>query len=192
MNSLPVVPLFTEAKVPFIGPFTGAESLRAPFNRYIQNVPLNYIHLAAYLREQGHTPRILDMVFDHVTPEYVDDVIRKDGIRVVGIGCMTCELPQAVEEATRLKAAHPGIQIVFGGAHPSGAPDECLQTGVVDFAIFPHLDHPKLPYNTMADAERWAASMPAPSYAIDDQTAIKVVDGAVEVVPEGHWKHFSR
>ena len=43
----------------------------------------------------------------------------------------------------------------------------------------------------MADAERWAAGMPVPAYAIDDQTAIKVVDGAVEVVSEGHWKLFT-
>ena len=56
--------------------------------------------------------------------------------------------------------------------------------------MFPHLDHPDLPDNSMADAERWAAGMPVPAYAIDDQTAIKVVDGTVEVVSEGHWKHF--
>jgi dipeptidase E len=30
-----------------------------------------------------------------------------------------------------------------------------------------------------------------PAYAIDDQTAIKVVDGNVEVITEGHWKLFS-
>jgi dipeptidase E len=64
--------------------------------------------------------------------------------------------------------------------------------GAVDFAIFPHLDHPDLPENTMADAERWAASLPVPGYAIDDQTAIKVVDGKVDVVSEGHWKLFDR
>jgi dipeptidase E len=66
--------------------------------------------------------------------------------------------------------------------------DETL--GVVDFAIFPHLDNPALPENTMADAERWAARMPLPCYAIDDETAITVVDGSVEVVSEGHWKLF--
>jgi dipeptidase E len=71
---------------------------------------------------------------------------------------------------------------------PSGS-DETL--GVVDFSIFPHLDHPDLPHNTMADAERWAAGMPVPCYAIDDQTAIKVVDGEVEVVSEGYWKQFT-
>ncbi len=62
--------------------------------------------------------------------------------------------------------------------------------GVVDFAIFPHLDYPTFPENTMACAERWAATLGCPSYAIDDQTAIKVVDGNVEVVSEGHWRHF--
>ena len=45
-----------------------------------------------------------------------------------------------------------------------------------------------MPGNTMAEAERWAADIAGPAYAIDDQTAIKVADGTVEVVSEGHWK----
>jgi dipeptidase E len=60
--------------------------------------------------------------------------------------------------------------------------------GVVDFSIFPHLDNPDLPSNTMAAAEQWAADLSGPAYAIDDETAIKVVDGAVEVVSEGNWR----
>ena len=63
--------------------------------------------------------------------------------------------------------------------------------GFVDFSIFPHVDHEDLPENTMANAERWAAGIPGPAYAIDDQTAIKVADGAVEVVSEGHWQLFT-
>ncbi len=62
--------------------------------------------------------------------------------------------------------------------------------GLVDFSIFPHLDYPGFTQNTMACAERWAASIGGPSYAIDDQTAIQVVDGQVEVVSEGKWRHF--
>jgi dipeptidase E len=64
--------------------------------------------------------------------------------------------------------------------------------GVVEFALFPHLDHPDLPENSMADAEAWAAQIGVPAYAIDDDTAIKVVDGRVEVISEGHWKYFDR
>jgi dipeptidase E len=62
--------------------------------------------------------------------------------------------------------------------------------GMVDFAMFPHLDHPDMPEQSMADAERWAASMPVPAYAIDDQTAVKVTDGGVQIVSEGHWRLF--
>jgi dipeptidase E len=60
--------------------------------------------------------------------------------------------------------------------------------GVVDFSIFPHLDNPDLSSNTMAAAEQWAAGLSGPAYAIDDETAIRVVDGAVDVISEGHWK----
>ena len=62
--------------------------------------------------------------------------------------------------------------------------------GVVDFSIFPHLDYPGFTENTMANAERWASRIGGPAYAIDDQTAIKVVDGKVEVVSEGKWRYF--
>jgi dipeptidase E len=71
---------------------------------------------------------------------------------------------------------------------PSGG-DETL--GVVDFSICPHLAPDGMPGNSMAEAERWAAGIQGPAYAIDDQTAIKVVDGTVEVVSEGHWKLFT-
>lgn len=67
------------------------------------------------------------------------------------------------------------------------APDDCT-LGVVDFSIFPHLN--LFPTNTPADAERWAADIGIPAYAIDEQTAIKVINGTVEVVSEGQWKQF--
>lgn len=62
--------------------------------------------------------------------------------------------------------------------------------GVVAFSIFPHLENPDLPSNTLAAAERWAAELPNAAYAIDDETAISVVDGSVDVVSEGQWKLF--
>jgi dipeptidase E len=60
--------------------------------------------------------------------------------------------------------------------------------GLVDFSIFPHLAPDGMPGNSMAEAESWAAKIPNPAYAIDDETAFKVVDGVVDVVSEGHWK----
>jgi hypothetical protein len=57
-----------------------------------------------------------------------------------------------------------------------------------NFAVIPHLEHADHPDASLANAERWAARIPAPTYAIDDETAIRVVDGAAQVVSEGHWK----
>ena len=84
----------------------------------------------------------------------------------------------------------PNVGEHFVGWRPPAGGDRAL--GLVDFSMFPHLDHPDLPDNSMASAERWAAGVPVPGYAIDDQTAIRVTDGAVEVVSEGHWKLFTR
>ena len=82
--------------------------------------------------------------------------------------------------------------VVF--ATPEGDVDRILVTGqgagLVDFAVIPHLENPNHPDASLANAEKWAARIPAPTYAIDDETAIKVVDGAVEVISEGQWKLF--
>lgn len=77
-----------------------------------------------------------------------------------------------------------GEDFLFPGEHD----DRTL--GVVDFSIFPHVDHPMLDENTMAAAETWAAGLAAPAYAICDDTAIRVVDDEVDVVTEGHWRYF--
>jgi len=82
----------------------------------------------------------------------------------------------------------PRIGEDFVRWRPPDGGDETL--GLIDFAIFPHLDHPELPENTMAAAEGWAATLGCPAYAIDDDTAILVMDGKVDVISEGQWRHF--
>jgi len=83
----------------------------------------------------------------------------------------------------------------FGGAtyddsEPLTASDKAL--GLVDFSVFPHLDREDgIPASPLAEIEAWAAGLSVPAYAIDDQTAIKVTDGTVEVVSEGRWKLFT-
>jgi dipeptidase E len=72
---------------------------------------------------------------------------------------------------------------------PSAPDDRTL--GVVDFSIFPHVGHELMPENTMDAAVRWAVDIGGPAYAIDDQSAIAVVDGELEVVSEGTWKQLA-
>ena len=63
--------------------------------------------------------------------------------------------------------------------------------GLVDFALHPHLDHEWFPENSLSSLQKLAATIPGPSYAIDDQTAIKVIDNNIEVVSEGQWRVFN-
>ncbi|WP_433747804.1 Type 1 glutamine amidotransferase-like domain-containing protein [Falsibacillus pallidus] len=86
-------------------------------------------------------------------------------------------------------AMAPKIGEFFVGWTPPSGNDDAL--GLVYFSIFPHLEHEMLPHNTMTAAEKWAGELQGPAYAIDDMTAIKVVDGEVEVISEGQWKLFS-
>ena len=82
----------------------------------------------------------------------------------------------------------PRIGTEFLDWQPGGS-DETL--GLVDFSIFPHLDYPGWADNTLESARRWATKIPGPAYAIDDQTAISVVDHTVEVISEGHWEQLN-
>jgi dipeptidase E len=84
-------------------------------------------------------------------------------------------------------------QITF--TTPEGEINRILVTaegmGLVDFALIPHLDHADHLDASLANAEKWAARLPVPTYAIDDDSAIQVIDGAVEVISEGQWRLFN-
>ena len=80
----------------------------------------------------------------------------------------------------------PRIGEDFVYTKPASGDDSTL--GIVDFSIFPHLGYAE---NTMAAAEKWAAEIAGPAYAIDDESAIRVTDGTVDVVSEGHWRLFT-
>ena len=77
----------------------------------------------------------------------------------------------------------------YGGHALSADTDKSL--GFIPIALHPHLDHEWFPENSLASLEKLAATLSVPSYAIDDQSALKVVDGCVEVISEGHWKLFN-
>jgi dipeptidase E len=112
-------------------------------------------------------------------------------MRQSGLADLLPELPETVYVGVSAGSMvmAPNVGEDFVRWNPPTGSDRAL--GMVDFSLFPHLDHPSLPDNSLANAERWAAGIPVPAYAIDDQTAIKVIDGAVEVVSEGHWKRFT-
>jgi dipeptidase E len=81
------------------------------------------------------------------------------------------------------------LQYVPAGSAMGEEGDRSL--GLVDFALRVHLDREGFDDSSLSNIEKWAAGIPVPTYAIDDETAIKVADGRVEVVSEGRWKLFT-
>ena len=81
------------------------------------------------------------------------------------------------------------LQYVPAGSAMAEAGDRAL--GLVDFALRVHLDREGFDDSSLSNIEEWAAGIPVQTYAIDDETAIKVADGRVEVVSEGRWKLFT-
>ena len=79
--------------------------------------------------------------------------------------------------------------VTYDGLNPPVGSEQGL--GLVDFAVIGHLDNPDMPDFSLECIGEWAAGVPGPAYGIDDETAIKVVNGVVEVVSEGHWKLFT-
>ncbi|WP_323961630.1 peptidase E [Arthrobacter sp. JZ12] len=84
----------------------------------------------------------------------------------------------------------PQIGREFIGWKPTTGGDSAL--GMVHFSICPHLAPDGAPGNSLAAAEKWAAGIRHPSYAIDDQTAISVTDDAVDIITEGTWRYFPK
>jgi dipeptidase E len=83
------------------------------------------------------------------------------------------------------------LRFVLPGSDMSLRNDRAL--GLVDFALWVHLDNPDPMFeaNSMANVERWAAGVAAPTFAIDDETALKLAGETVEVISEGHWRLFA-
>jgi dipeptidase E len=64
--------------------------------------------------------------------------------------------------------------------------------GWVDYVIRPHFKADYFPQATLENVEQWAAKAGGPLYALDDQSALKVVDGKTDVISMGEWKLFGK
>ncbi|MBL7257614.1 Type 1 glutamine amidotransferase-like domain-containing protein [Paractinoplanes lichenicola] len=137
------------------------------------------LFLARFLRQSAVT--------EHLRPEAVYVGVSAGAIAATSTFVETyVEPPPASDGALKSEPA------VF--ATPDGDVDRLLVTGrgagLVDFAIIPHFENPRHPDASAVNAEKWAAHIPAPTYALDDESAVVVRDGDVRVVSEGQWRLY--
>jgi ABC-type branched-subunit amino acid transport system substrate-binding protein len=119
-TSQAVLPIFTEARVPYIGPFTGAELLRSPHNRYIFNIRASYFD-----ETEAIVQHLTAMSVDKIAVFYQNDAygqaglagveraLKKRNLEVVAKGTVernTVEVKGAVD--TMLKAQPQAIVMI--------------------------------------------------------------------------------
>lgn len=92
-TSLAALPLATQAKVPFLAPFTGAEALRAPFNRYAFHVRASYFDETAEIVKQSTAIGIKRIGVFHQNDSYgkaglegVTRALKPLGLEPAGLG----------------------------------------------------------------------------------------------------------
>lgn len=62
---------------------------------------------------------------------------------------------------------------------------------LVDFYFFPHLNSSSFPHVRKEFLADFAKHYSGKIYAMDDQSALKIVDGKLEVISEGEWLEFN-
>lgn len=139
------------------------------------------LYLSHWLRESG----LAELLPTMRRPVYVG--VSAGAMATATIFAETYTEPRTAR-GTQLASEDVAFSSVEGDVHRTLV--TAAGAGFVDFAVIPHLGNPDHPDASLANAERWASKVPVRTYAIDDQTAIKVVDGVVEVVSEGAWHVF--
>ena len=89
-TSMAAVPLFNQAKVPFFAPFTGAESLRQPFNRLIFHVRASYYDETALIVRQ-----LVNLGIKKIAVFHQNDAYGKAGLDGVNKALAEHKLPLA-------------------------------------------------------------------------------------------------
>lgn len=64
--------------------------------------------------------------------------------------------------------------------------------GLVDFYFLPHLDSPYFPNLRKNIIKEVLQEIPETIYALDDNSALKIIDGKIEVISEGKWFVINR
>ncbi len=112
-------------------------------------------------------------------------------MRASGLAALLPSLANTVYVGVSAGSLVMGPRIGQDFVYPSAPTTDDATFGVVGFSIFPHLNHPAMPEHAMAAAEKWAAGLSNPAYALDDQSAIAVADGETEVISQGIWRSFN-
>lgn len=129
--------------------------------------------------EGGNTFHLMDWIEKSGLKEFLPELLKTRVYVGVSAGSMVVCKSLDLSTSERLYSEEVGKY----------EKDEGL--GFVDFLIRPHLNSPFFPNVNLDNLEKMSKELPDTFYAIDDNTAIKIMEGKMEVISEGVWKKFN-
>ena len=119
-TTVAAMPIFTDAKVPLIGPFTGAEALRSPVNRYIFNVRASYYDETEKIVEQlvstGNRKIAVfyqDDAYGQAGLKGVQIAMDKRNLKIVGLGKVERNTVKVEEAVKTINAGQPDAVVMI-------------------------------------------------------------------------------
>lgn len=120
------LPICTAAKVPFLAPFTGAELLRTPYNRYVVNLRASYYQeteaLAQYLVDQTGLKRIAcfyqDDAYGAAGLTGIERALQGRKLGLCAKGSYKRNTMAIGEGFEAIAAAHPDAVVLIGAYKP--------------------------------------------------------------------------
>jgi ABC-type branched-subunit amino acid transport system substrate-binding protein len=119
-TSQAALPIFTAAKVPFVGPFTGAELLRDPFNRYIFNVRASYYDETEEIVEQLVSTGIKNIAVFYQNDAYgqaglkgVELAMQRRNMKISALGTVERNTKNVADAVKKISAVHPDAVVMI-------------------------------------------------------------------------------
>ncbi|MCB1889007.1 MAG: ABC transporter substrate-binding protein [Rhodocyclaceae bacterium] len=119
-TSKAALPIFTQEGVPFIGPFTGAELLRAPFNRLIFNIRASYYDETAKIVDAFTSLGMKKVAVFYQNDAYgqagltgVERAMAAQGMTLVAKGTVERNTTEVAEAVKTISAAQPDIVVMI-------------------------------------------------------------------------------
>jgi branched-chain amino acid transport system substrate-binding protein len=120
-TSLAALPLATEAKIPFFAPFTGAQALREPFNRYAVHVRASYFDETAAIVRQVTSVGIRKVAVFHQNDAYgktglegVQRALQVQNLAPVAVGTVERNSTEVAAALKDILAARPEAIVQIG------------------------------------------------------------------------------
>lgn len=127
-TSMASLPIFTEARVPFIGPFTGAEALRQPFNRYIFHIRASYFDETEAIVQHLTAMSVNKIAVFYQNDAYgqaglagVERALKKRNIEIAAKGTVERNTVDVAKAVQAIRAAGPQAVVMISAYTSCGA-----------------------------------------------------------------------